>query len=149
MIGTSSFSGALHYTCVRCGDAGHNNPDIATAAKLNLCPLTDRRVYLGTAQTSGEANWMRADAEDIAAHWLTNETLLDCPSSLTCVKNARLDGTFIRCIERDILEVGEDGVSTQAPSHHTLVSGRSLTDCLCFQYGTRSFDNFFAGFYTM
>jgi hypothetical protein len=121
MIGTSSFSGALHYTCARC-----DTKDVATVEAMQVCAMDDRKVYLGNTLLTGAAGWVRADKEDIEAHWTTNTTKLEvCPQSLNCATAAKEAGTFIRCIERDVLEVGEDG------------------------YGTRSFDNFFSAFYTM
>eukprot|EP01043_Picozoa_sp_COSAG02_P024531 COSAG02_NODE_1343_length_13161_cov_12.669959_1_plen_3095_part_00 len=121
MIGASSFSGALHYTCVRC-----DSYDVTTVAQMQQCAISDRRVYEGNTLVTGEDGWMRADREDAQTQWTANSTeLLLCPNSLTCAKNAQHDGTFVRCIERNVLEVGED------------------------EMGTRSFDNFFSAFYTM
>eukprot|EP01043_Picozoa_sp_COSAG02_P017725 COSAG02_NODE_810_length_16920_cov_466.145286_3_plen_3115_part_00 len=121
MIGTSSFGGALHYTCVRC-----DSYDVTTEAQMQRCAISDRRVYEGNTLLTGEDGWVRADMEGVQTQWTTNSTmLLLCPHSLTCAKDAQDDNIFVRCIERGVLEVGEDGM------------------------GSRSFDHFFSAFYTM
>lgn len=121
MIGTSSFHGALHYTCVRC-----DSHEVTTVEQMRECAIGDRMVYEGTTLTTGEDGWVRADHEGAQAQWTTNSTeLFACPKTLACAKTARDNGDLVQCIERDVLGVGED------------------------ETGSRSFDNFLSAFYTM